>query len=123
LFHDGVEDKRKESRVSDLLIEHATLIDGVADEPAEDATLVARDGRIAYVGPAAGAPSASPDARRIDGRGLTLLPGLIDAHVHLSLSSGPFDDLQRENIASVAFKAAYNAWPGRESSRRAGTSA
>jgi imidazolonepropionase-like amidohydrolase len=95
--------------VSDLLIEHATVIDGVADEPREDATVIARAGRIEYVGPAAEAPSAPPEVRRIDGRGLTLLPGLIDAHVHLSLSSGPFDDLQRESIASVSFKAAYNA--------------
>src|SRR5262245_24821928 len=106
--------RRKEWRGSEVLRGHgrehhagadATGGDAVADQPAEAVTLIARAGRIEYVGPASEAPPAPPEVRRIDGRGLTLLPGLIDAHVHLSLSSGPFDDLQRESIASVSFKA------------------
>lgn len=41
--------------------------------------VVVRDGRIAAVGPALDLPD---DLARVDGRGQTLLPGLIDAHVH-----------------------------------------
>jgi imidazolonepropionase-like amidohydrolase len=95
--------------MNDLVIEHARLVDGIADEALDGATVVVHDGRLEYVGPSAEAPRPPQDARHIDARGLTLLPGLVDAHVHLSLSSGPFDDVRRENTASVAFKAAQNA--------------
>lgn len=50
------------------------------------AEVVCRDGRIAFVGP----PSERrrrlgdlPDARRLDGRGGTLIPGFVDPHTHL----------------------------------------
>lgn len=43
------------------------------------ANVVVRDGRIAAVGAGVGIP---PELRVIDGHGKTLLPGLIDAHVH-----------------------------------------
>ena len=50
-------------------------------------------------------------ARRVDMRGLTLMPGLIDAHCHLSLddaASNPEIFHQRRNAWS-ALVAAYNA--------------
>src|SRR5512133_1192475 len=46
-----------------------------AGAPIESGTLVIRNGLIDAVGPAAAAPA---DAMTIDGRGLTLYPGLID---------------------------------------------
>jgi imidazolonepropionase-like amidohydrolase len=91
-----------------LVIERATVIDGVANEPLEDVTVVVRDGRIESIG-ADGREESPDDTQRLDGRDVVLLPGLIDAHVHLCLSSGRFDDLLGENVASVAFKAARNA--------------
>jgi imidazolonepropionase-like amidohydrolase len=45
-------------------------------------TVIVRDGLIAIVGPAA-AVQVPADAQRIDGTGLFVMPGLIDAHVHL----------------------------------------
>jgi hypothetical protein len=45
-------------------------------------TVVVRDGLIAELGPAT-AVEVPAGAERIDGTGLYLLPGLIDAHVHL----------------------------------------
>ena len=47
-----------------------------------DAAVVIRDGRIAYAGPANGAPRVAPDALRIDARGGTIMPGLVEAHFH-----------------------------------------
>jgi 5-methylthioadenosine/S-adenosylhomocysteine deaminase len=49
------------------------------------------DGRIAYVGPAADAPEAR---HRVDLRGFTLMPGLINAHTHaaMTLMRGVADD-------------------------------
>ncbi|HVL66754.1 MAG TPA: amidohydrolase family protein [Vicinamibacterales bacterium] len=47
-----------------------------------DHTVIVRNGRIAVVGPAAGV-AVPAEAARIDGRGLFLMPGLVDMHVHL----------------------------------------
>jgi imidazolonepropionase-like amidohydrolase len=58
------------------------LIDGNGGPPVPDAALVVTDGRIAYAGPARGAPPVPPDARRIDAAGGTILPGLVEAHFH-----------------------------------------
>ena len=45
-----------------------------------DAALVIDDGRVAWTGPAAGAPAAD-DA--VDCAGATVLPGFVDSHAHL----------------------------------------
>lgn len=54
-------------------------------------TVLVRDDRIAWVGPAASAdiPTA---ATRIDGRGRFLLPGLADMHVHIAPGEGHASD-------------------------------
>lgn len=64
-----------------LALRGATLIDGTGADPVGGATVVVEDGRIARVG-----ADAPRDADVIDLSGLTLLPGLIDAHVHLGAS-------------------------------------
>jgi imidazolonepropionase-like amidohydrolase len=63
-------------------IEHVTLIDGRGGAPRMDQTVVVSHGRIASI-----APTGLGDGARgeiIDGLGRFLLPGLIDAHIHLS---------------------------------------
>ncbi|MCA3182752.1 MULTISPECIES: amidohydrolase [unclassified Cupriavidus] len=45
--------------------------------------LVFDQGKVLATGDAAGLRARYPDARRIDGQGKTLLPGLIDAHGHV----------------------------------------
>ena len=48
----------------------------------EDGLIAARDGRIAYAGPAADAPACSaPETIDCAGRGIT--PGLVDCHTHI----------------------------------------
>ena len=49
----------------------------------EDQTVIVRGGRIAAVAPAS-AVALPAGARMVDGRGLTLLPGLADMHVHVT---------------------------------------
>ena len=44
--------------------------------------MVVKDGKITYAGPARGAPAVPPDASRIDARGGTIMPGLVEAHFH-----------------------------------------
>ena len=64
------------------VIEHGQLIDGTGAGPVRDAALVIEDGRIRYVGPASAMPLIDRDASRIDAKGGTILPGLIESHFH-----------------------------------------
>lgn len=59
----------------------ARIVTGAA-KTIDNGTVVFRDGLIVEVGETAKAP---PDARVIDGKGLTVYPGLIDAHTNLGL--------------------------------------
>lgn len=70
-----------------LLIVNASVIDGAGSAPAPASVLV-QDGLIAAVGPEAEArASQMRGANRLDVGGMTVMPGLIDTHCHLS-----FDD-------------------------------
>jgi imidazolonepropionase-like amidohydrolase len=62
------------------IIENASLIDGLAAEPAPGMNLLIEDGAIAAIGP--GVLLDGP-GERIDATGKTVLPGMIDAHLHL----------------------------------------
>lgn len=66
-----------------VAIQHARLIDGNG-QSIERATVIIRNGHIHAAGPSRSI-SIPKGAKRLDGRGLTVLPGLIDCHVHLSL--------------------------------------
>ncbi len=46
----------------------------------KDAALVVEDGRVAWVGPTAGAPGAD---ERYEAAGRAVLPGFVDSHAHL----------------------------------------
>lgn len=69
-------------RSADVVVfRNANLIDGVANESLRDATVIVRGDRIVAVSARGAVP---PDATTvIDLRGRSLLPGLIDSHVHL----------------------------------------
>lgn len=70
-----------------IAIHNTRLIDGNG-QAIERATVIVRSGKIHAAGPSR-AVSIPRGATRIDGRGLTLLPGLIDCHVHLCLGAEP----------------------------------
>ena len=66
-----------------VAIKAARMIDVVSGRVVANPVVVATDGRIVAVGPA-GSVTVPAGARTIDLAGLTLLPGLIDMHVHLT---------------------------------------
>ena len=63
-----------------IAITNATLIDGTGADPMGNATIVVEDERIAAVGADVEVPR---DAEVIDAGGRTVMPGMIDCHVHL----------------------------------------
>src|SRR6266851_5181228 len=63
-----------------LAITNVSVIPMTSETVLKDVTVVIRNGRIAFVGPSAAA-SIPSGARRIDGRGKYLIPGLADMHV------------------------------------------
>lgn len=64
-----------------ILFKEAFLIDGSGAEPIDGASVVVENGQIKEVD-AAGKSTAPDGARVIELNGRTLMPGLIDAHVH-----------------------------------------
>jgi imidazolonepropionase-like amidohydrolase len=60
----------------------ATIIDGNGGAPIADAVLVTSDGRILAVGPV-GQVNIPSNAREVDLGGKFIMPGLVDANVHL----------------------------------------
>lgn len=70
-----------------IVLHNARLIDGNGGEPVSDAVVQVEDGKIAYAGPAAGAPQIdeAKQAVKVDLEGNTICPGFFDVHVHLAL--------------------------------------
>jgi len=69
-----------------LLIENVTVLSAEQAQPLGNRFVLVRAGRIAAV---SDQPIAAPaGARRIDGTGKTVTPGLTDAHVHVSQAIG-----------------------------------
>jgi imidazolonepropionase-like amidohydrolase len=94
-----------------LAITGAVLIDGTGRAPVVDSTVIVRGDRIVAAGPRAVVP-VPPGARRIDAADRFLIPGLMDANVHLVLGSsiefivrheGRYEELIEE-AAQIALK-------------------
>lgn len=94
-----------------VLLRDARLIDGTGAPPREHVDVLVQDGTIAEVGSGIVPPAG---ARVVELHGRTLLPGFIDAHVHLgssppsSYAQGVVDDL-RSTLADHALVGASNA--------------
>jgi imidazolonepropionase-like amidohydrolase len=71
----------------EILIIGGDLVDGTGAPPRPGVDVLTRDDEIVGVGPEA-AGRAGPTAERIDAAGRTVMPGLVDAHVHCT-----FDDV------------------------------
>jgi imidazolonepropionase-like amidohydrolase len=69
-----------------LLITNATVVDGAGNPPARGTSVLVRDDRISAVGAHAGRDLVprGEDLTEIDASGKTLMPGLIDAHCHMT---------------------------------------
>ncbi|MGL5146982.1 MAG: amidohydrolase family protein, partial [Plesiomonas shigelloides] len=86
------------------LIHAGNLIDGVADKPIKEVTVVLEGNRIASVEPGYRAPLEGDTL--IDWRDGTLMPGLIDMHTHLTFQGdkGAYLEPFTLNPADVALR-------------------
>jgi imidazolonepropionase-like amidohydrolase len=69
-----------------ILFTNVNVFDGVSETLDMDTNVLVEDNLIAAVGPSMTLPEG---AEVIDGSGRTLMPGLMDAHVHLALVRRP----------------------------------
>lgn len=68
-----------------IAVTGGTVIDATGRAPIADGVVIFKDGRITAVGPAASTPVPS-GATRIDAKGRYVIPGLMDANLHLFLN-------------------------------------
>jgi imidazolonepropionase-like amidohydrolase len=67
-----------------VVIADLTLIDGTSRPPQEGVTVIVRGSRVSSVMPASAHQTVPEGATVVDGHGKFLIPGLWDAHVHVS---------------------------------------
>ncbi|HEY5220087.1 MAG TPA: amidohydrolase family protein [Gemmatimonadaceae bacterium] len=69
------------------LIRNGTLIDGTGAPPIPNGAVLLKDDRIAAVGRLDALPRPDGAVTEIDAAGGTILPGLIDAHIHATMQN------------------------------------
>lgn len=82
-----------------FVLTNALLVDGGGGEPVEGATLIVADGLIAEIHTDGSTPSVTGTI--LDCRGRTVIPGLIDAHVHIGAVDVYFENQARNHPSSM----------------------
>lgn len=99
-----------------VVITDARIIDGLGGAPMDDGVILIQDDRILAVG-AADEISVPADAEIIDVDGKTVMPGLVDVHVHFDILGhanyghwfGTYEDRMRSDIMPSAAQAMLRA--------------
>ena len=71
------------TQAADVIVSADRLLDVRSGRMIAQPEILVRDGRVVSVARQGSSVGAAPDAARVDLPGMTLLPGLIDMHVHL----------------------------------------
>src|SRR5579871_733761 len=93
---------------TDLLITHATVLDG-AGHRLDDADLLIRDGKVAALGAQLKAPAG---IATLDAKGRFVTPGIIDVHAHYGAFAAPFtaDELEHSDVNELSDPNTANVW-------------
>jgi imidazolonepropionase-like amidohydrolase len=94
-----------------FLVTNVSVFDGDSGSIAAEFGVAVIDDKISWVGPANEAPEGS-SLNVIDGRGHTLLPGLIDCHTHLSNDASPkfFEQCISDSVTTASIRGVLNCW-------------
>lgn len=92
---------------------NCSIIDGISGSPIEDAVMIVKNTKIAYVGEHRHLPAEYRTAASVNLEGKWILPGLIDTHVHLTMEAGVGDPIglaEDKEDSRVALDVIRNAW-------------
>lgn len=92
------------------ILRDATVIDGTGAEARPNQSIIVSGPTIDWIGPTANEPDAT-DLRVVDAAGLTVVPGLINSHVHLA-NDGAADlaaQIRDDSVPIASMRAARNA--------------
>lgn len=94
-----------------ILIRDVRLIDGVAGTAREHVDVSIVGDRVAAIASHDPARALAPESTCIEGRGRTVLPGLIDAHAHYTFdpTQGDLEVVGRRSDAEIVLRAANHA--------------
>src|SRR6266853_2934397 len=95
-----------ETPMSFIVLKHCTLWDGTSSEVREDMHVLVEGERIREISERS---ITAPPAQVIDCQGKTLMPGLIDAHVHLIATSLNLSQLAQEPVSLTMARARHIA--------------
>jgi imidazolonepropionase-like amidohydrolase len=92
-----------------VVIRNVSLIDGTGAAPVPSQALITEGHRISWIGPEARLPEGSA-AGAVDGAGGTVLPGLINCHVHLTNDGAPdlMGQVTRDTVTTAALRGYLN---------------
>lgn len=98
----------QQTRISDIIvIQGISMFDGVKDELQKEKTIVAKNGIITEIGNK-DEINIPDNSKILDFAGMTVIPGLIDSHVHLTQSG--VDDYMRPFAERMITKLRRNAY-------------
>lgn len=95
--------------MTSIVVENCDVIDGRGTSPQRGMDVLIEGNRIAEVRTAGHAGEAPADAVRIDGAGKTVMPGLIDAHCHMTYGESLTQEAQ-DIFTSVEKRTLRAAW-------------
>ncbi len=98
----------------DFLLRNARLVTMKAQEVIEHGDIFVENNRIKEVGPT-GSVHAPADAKVIDARGKTIIPGLVDVHSHMRVTENILRDEEWSYSANLAYGVTTTRDPSIES--------
>ncbi len=92
-----------------VVIRNVSLIDGTGAAPVPGSALITEGRRITWIGPEAQLPEGAAETA-LDGGGGTVMPGLINCHVHLANDGSPdlFGQAGRDSVTIAALRGYKN---------------
>ena len=92
-----------------ILLQNVTVIDGSGKEPQASMDVIISEGRISALGRSGSLSIEHQDVEIYSMHGMTLLPGLIDCHVHIFADAGPEGRINTGEPPGMALlRAAYH---------------
>lgn len=91
----------QEIRPSAVLFENVRIFDGTGDTLSAPSNVLVRGNKIDKISTKPIPVDRRADTRTIEGGGRTLMPGLIDAHVHLTMAAAPMPVLMTADIGYI----------------------